>query len=143
MPFDSREYEYADIKVSILGAELDGFRGLIYDYQQEKSAVYGQGRIAKTIQRGNVSNKGTLYLLKSDADGLNATARASGYRNIIDVPGRLIVITCVYQKEDSPDRLNIDSLIYVEFTSFEDGMKQGDLFKEIELPFIFLDLKQV
>jgi hypothetical protein len=143
MAFDSREYEFADIKVSMLGIELSGLRGLTYKKSQEKELVYGAGNQPKAIQRGNKKYEGTLMLLKSDYDLLNLAARSAGYEDLTDVPGRLIDVTCVYQKSDDAAQLSVDTLQNLEFTEFEDGQKQGDKFKEISLPFIFLRLKQV
>lgn len=142
MAFDSREFEFADIKVSALGVELTGLRGLTYKKSQEKEHVYGAGNQPKSIQRGNKKYEGTLTLLKSDLDVMNTAARTAGYEDISDVPGTNINITCVYQKSDT-GRLATDSCINVEFTEWEDGMKSGDKFKEVNLPFIFLRLKQV
>jgi hypothetical protein len=139
MSFDSREFEYADTKVSVLGRELTGLRGLTYKKSQEKEPVYGQGNEPKAIQRGNKKYEGTLMLLKSDFDDMNAAARAAGYQDITDVPGTAIDITCVYEKDG---KLRTDSCIAVDFTEFEDGMKQGDKFREVTLPFICLRLKQ-
>jgi len=138
---DTRQYEFADIKVCILGVVLSALRGLTYKYGQEKELVYGSGNEPLSVQRGNKKPEGTLTLLKSDLDAMNVAARAAGYRNIVDVPGKLIHITCVYQITDGA-RLSTDTLQNVEFTEFEDGMKQGDKFKEVSLPFIFLRLKQ-
>lgn len=143
MPFDSRDYEYADIKVMVFGKILTGLRGLTYKKSQEKELVYGQGNDAQQIRRGNKKNDGTLLLLKSDYDALDAAAVAAGYDDIIDVPGELITITCAYQKDSLSTQLTVDSLKNVEFTEAEDGMKQGDKFKEVSLPFIFLKKKKV
>lgn len=141
MGFNSREFEFADIKVRILGKELSGLRGLTYKSSQDKELLYGQGNQAKGIQRGNIKQEGTLSLLKGDFDELNLAARAAGYSSITAVPFKFINIDCVYQKTDGGE-LKTDSLIGCEFTEFEDGMKQGEKFKEISLPFIFLRLKQ-
>lgn len=141
MAFDSREYEYADVKMSMLGYEASGLRHITYKKSQEKEAVYGQGNQPKSIQRGNKAYEGSLALLKSDLDAYNEAARAAGYEDITDVPGNLIIITVVYQKQSST-LLKVDTCINVEFTEFEDGMAQGDKFKEVTLPFIFLRLKQ-
>lgn len=142
MPFDSREFEFADTKVSILGVELTGLRGLTYKKSQEKEHLYAAGNQPKGIQRGNKKYEGSLMLLKSDFDALNAAAIAAGYEDIVDVPGNLIVLTCVYLK---PNALAVssDSCINVEFTDMEDGMKQNDKFKEVTLPFLFLRLLHV
>lgn len=142
MAFDSREFEFADVKMSMLGVTSSGLRGLTYKKSQEKELVYAAGNQPKSIQRGNKKYEGTLTLLKSDLDMYNQAARAAGYEDITDVPGNLINISCVYQKTDGAAALSTDSCINVEFTEFEDGMKQGDKFKEISLPFIFLKLKQ-
>ena len=142
MPFDSSEYEYADIKVSVLGASLTGLRGIKYKKKQEKSVVYGQGNQPKSVQRGNKSYEGTLSVLKSDYDLLDAAAVAAGYEDITDVPSKYITSTVVYQKPGET-ALTVDTLIQMEFTEAEDGMKQGEQFKEVELPFIFLRKKKV
>ena len=142
MAFDSREYEFADIKVALLGVELSGLRGLTYKKSQEKELIYGQGNQPKAIQRGQKKYDGTLVLLKSDVDLLNAAARLAGYEDITDVPGRLIDITVLYQKSDDAAQLNTDTLQNVEFTELEEGMKQADKFKEVSLPLLFLRLKQ-
>ncbi len=143
MAFDSREYEFADIRVSLLGMELTGLRGLTYKKSQEKELIYGAGNQPKAVQRGNKKYEGSLMLLKSDFNALNAAARAAGYDDITDVPGKNIDITCLYQKSDDASQLNTDTLQNVEFSDFEDGMKTGDKFKEIALPLIFLRLKQL
>ena len=140
--FDSREFEYADVKVSLLGIELTGLRGNTYKKSQEKELVYGQGNDPKAIQRGQKKYEGSLMLLKSDYDILDAAARAAGYEDLVDVPGRLINITTVYDKGDGTP-LATDVCQNVEFTEVEDGMKTGDKFKEVTLPYIFLRKKKV
>ncbi|MBS0647390.1 MAG: hypothetical protein JSR97_12495 [Verrucomicrobia bacterium] len=139
--FNSKEFEFADIKASILGVELSGLRGLTYKKSQEKEPIYGAGNEPKAIQRGNKKYEGTLTLLKSDVDLLNEAARRAGYQDITDVPGDNINLTCVYQP-NGMSVLKTDTCLGCEFTEFEDGQKQGDKFKEINLPFIFLRLKQ-
>jgi hypothetical protein len=142
MAFDSREYEFADISVSMLGLLLSGLRGLTYKKSQEKELVYAAGNQPKAIQRGNKKYEGTLMLLKSDFDQLNAAAKNAGYDDITDVPGHLIDIAVLYAKGELASLPIAVILKNVEFTDFEDGMKQGDKFKEVSLPFIFLRMGQ-
>ena len=78
MPFDSREFEYADTKVEMLGYQCTGLRGLTYKKRQDKVAVTGQGNEPKSIQRGEKGYDGTLMLLKSDFDAINKIARTAG-----------------------------------------------------------------
>ena len=139
--FDSRQYEFADISVSLLGVTLSGLRGLTYKKSQDKEPVYGAGNQPLSIQRGNKKYEGQLMVLKSDYDAMDAAAVAAGYEDITDVPGSLITITCLYEKDSGTT--STDTLINLEFTEAEDGMKQGDKFKEVALPFIFLRKKKV
>lgn len=142
MAFDSREYEYADCKVMLLGIELTGLRGIKYKKSQEKEVIHGAGNQPKAIQRGQKKYEGTLMLLQSDVDILNKAAAAAGYEDITDVPGKFIDLTCLYQKSDDATELKTDTCQNVEFTELEEGMNSGDKFKEISLPFIFLRLKK-
>lgn len=139
--FNSREFEYADTKVSVLASELSGLRGLTYKISQEKEFVYGQGNTPKSIQRGNKKGEGVLTVLKSDYDLMHLAAVAAGYNNLLEVPGKLINISCVYQKDDASS-IATDILLTCEFTEIEDGMKQGDKMKEISLPFMFISHKK-
>lgn len=140
MAFDSREFSFADVKVSLLGVNLTGLRGLTYKKSFEKELVYAQGNSPKAIQRKNKKFEGTLTVLKSDYDLLHKAAIAAGYSDITEVPGHLINITCVYEITDTL-KVNTTSLINVEFTEIDEGMKTGDSFKEMALPFIYLRQK--
>lgn len=137
---NSRDFEFADITVSMLGKVLTGLRGINYEWEQEKEHLYAQGNKPRSIQKGSIKPTGTLTLLKTEVDELNRIARAAGYKNIVAVPGKLINITVVYQIVEDAG-IQTDILVNVEFTKTGDGMKQGDKFKEVELPFLFLDLK--
>ena len=143
MSFDTREFEFADVKVKVLGANLSGLRGLTYKKSQDKAPLYAQGNKPKSIQRGNKKYDGTLHILKSDLDALDTAAVAAGYEDITDVPAHLIFLTVVYKKDDNQKMLCTENFIGVEFTEYEDGMKQGEQFKEISLPWIALNRTKV
>ncbi|WP_160711280.1 hypothetical protein [Chitinophaga solisilvae] len=134
--FDSREFEWADVKVVIFDREISGLRGLTYKKSQEKEHLYAAGNLPLAIQRGNKKYEGTITLLKSELDQLNAIALQKGYEDIVDVPGSLINIVCSYTKGDA--KILTDKINNVEFTEFEEGMKQGEKFKEVTLNFVCL-----
>jgi hypothetical protein len=136
---DSREFSFADIKINILGADLSGLRGITYKKSQEKELVYGTGSEPKAVQRGNKKYEGALTVLKSDFDLMHIAALAAGYTDLMDVPAKDITATIVYQKDDG-SAIQTDVLYNLEFTEAEDGQKQNDKFKEVNLPFIFLRL---
>lgn len=139
--FDSREFEWADIKVVLFSREISGLRGLTYKKTQDKEAIYGAGNRPLSIQRGNKKYSGTLTILKSEFDLLNVAAVAAGYSDIVDVPGKLISITVAYKKEGDA-YIKVDHIVNVEFTDFEEGMKQGEAHKEVTLPFICLGISK-
>lgn len=138
-------YSWSNIKVAILGKELQAIHGLTYTKSQEKEAVYGAGNAPLGIQRGRKKYTGTLVLLKSEFDRLNEIAYAAGYEDLVDVPGHLIDIVCTYSQQDSV--LETDKLNNVEFLSYSDGANQTkgsevqpDIL--ISLPFICLQIKK-
>ncbi|WP_212006497.1 hypothetical protein [Chitinophaga sp. HK235] len=139
--FDSREFEWADVKVVLFGREISGLRGLTYKKSQEKEVIYGAGNRPLAVQRGNKKYEGTLTILKSEFDQLNIAAISAGYSDIVDVPGKAISIIVTYKKEGDA-YVQVDKISNVEFTDFEDGMKQGDKFKEVSLPFICLAISK-
>lgn len=138
--FDSREFEYADVKVFMLGKELTGLRGLTYKKTQDKEVVFGAGNEGRAIQRGNKKYEGQLMVLKSEFDLLNAAAVAAGYEDILDVPGNKIDIVVVYRKSDAL-KTSTARILNVEFTEYEDGLKTEEKFKEVTLPFLALKVK--
>lgn len=141
MGLDTREFEFSDVRVSLLGRELSGLRGVKYKAAFEKEAVYGAGNEPKAIQRGKKSYDGSLMMLKSDFDALNDAARTAGYDDIVEVPGHLINITVVYSK-DGATNVKTDRILNVEFTEYEDGLENADKFKEVTLPFVALKVRK-
>ncbi len=137
--FNSREFEWADVKVVLFGREIAGLRGLTYKKSIEKELIYGAGNNPRAVQRGNKKCEGTLTILKSEFDELNTAALAAGYDDIVDIPGHLISIVCTFSNND---KIQVNKLTHVEFTDYEDGMKQGDKFKEVALPFICLNINK-
>lgn len=137
MPFNSKEYRFADIQVSLFGQKLKGLRGVEYSRSRNKELLHAQGDEPFSIQSGNVDYKGSLMMLKGDFDALNLAATAAGFTDITDLPGFPIVIS--YTNET---KLSVDTLINVEFDSYDEGLKQGDKFKEISLPILFTRIKK-
>ena len=138
MGFNTKDYRFADISVSIFGQKLSGFRGVSYKKKQEKSLLHAAGDEPIGIQRGNKSYEGEISMLKSDYDAMNLAARTAGYDDIIDLPGFPIVIA--YSNDTN---LTVDTLLNVEFMEFDEGMKQGDSFIEMSIPILFTGIKKV
>lgn len=137
MGFNTKDFRFADIQVSLFGQTLSGFRGVSYKKKQEKELLHGAGEKPIGIQRGNITYEGEIMMLKSDYDALNLAARAAGYDDIVSLPGFPVVVAYT-----NDTKITTDTLLNVEFMEFDEGMKQGDKFKEMSLPIIFTGIKK-
>lgn len=134
--FNSREYEWADINVVMAGRNVTGFRAVSYTSKQEKEALYAKGNKPHGIQRGNKSYEGSISLVQSEYEALKQAAGG----DILDASIDLVVS---YGNPTKGDTIVTDLLQGVEFTDDKTEWKQGDKFQEKELPFIFLDKKNL
>jgi hypothetical protein len=134
--FNSREYEWADINVVMAGRNVTGFRAVSYTSKQEKEALYAKGNKPHSIQRGNKSYEGSISLVQSEYEALKQAAGG----DILDASIDLVVS---YGNPTKGDTIVTDLLQGVEFTDDKTEWKQGDKFQEKELPFIFLDKKNL
>ena len=131
--FNSKEYEWADVTVVMAGRDGTGIRGVSYTPSQEKEALYAKGNKPHGIQRGNKSYEGTIRILQSELDALNAAAGG----DVLDVSFNIVV---AYGNPSRGDVIRTDLLSGVEITSVPKGLNQNDKFMEIELPLIMLDV---
>lgn len=131
--FDSKEYEWADVTVVMAGRDVTGIRGVSYTSSQEKEALYAKGNKPHGIQRGNKSYEGSIRILQSELDALNAAAGG----DVLDVNFNIIV---AYGNPSKGDVIRTDLLSGVEITSIPKGLNQNDKFMEIELPLVMLDV---
>jgi len=133
--FNSREYEYADITVIAGATDIIGLRAIEYKQSAEKEPLYAKGRKAKSIQTGNLAYDGTLTVTQSAAIAL-------GKSHPKGLLGVQLDLGVNYGNPVDGDALTTDRLIALQFTEVPKGMKQGDKFMEVALPFIFLDLQE-
>ena len=134
MPFNSREYEWSDVAVVMAGRMVTGIRGISYTSSQEKEVRYAKGNKPHSIQRGNKSYSGSIRLLQSELDALEAAARG----DVLDVSFNIIVS---YGNPLKGDVITTDILMGCEITEVPKSINQNDKFMEIELPLIILDIK--
>ena len=130
---DTREYEWADVSVVLAGRDVTGIRGVSYNSDQEKEALYAKGNKPHGIQRGNKSYTGSIRLLQSEYEALNAAAGGDA----LDVSFNIIVS---YGNPSKGDIIKTDLLVGAEITSKSKSLNQNDKFMEIELPLVMLDV---
>ncbi|RWX00915.1 hypothetical protein [Flavobacterium cerinum] len=131
--FDSREYEWADITLLIGGRDMTGIRAVKYEEDPEMEALYAKGRFPHSIQYGNVKYAGEIVLLMSDYLAL----RASGGGTIRNLLANALVS---YGNPTDGDAIVTDRQEGIRFGKVEMGMKQGDKFMEVTIPYLFLRL---
>lgn len=136
MTFNSKEYNWCDLRTFILGREVGGIRGIEYKKKITKEVLFGAGNKPRAVQHGKREYDGTITLLQSEFIALNTAAMTSGYEDIMDVEFDVIV---TYLAADGTTLT--DSISGVSITELPHSMKEGDMFMEIALPFIALDVK--
>jgi hypothetical protein len=137
MAFTTKEFEWSDCSVVMLGKTITGIQSVEYSSKQEKEFVHGRGSLPLSIQSGNKTYDGSIELLRSEYDTLIAAAKtANPLYDIHDIS--FDVVVC-YEKGGT-SKVSSDTLIGVEFTDLEKAMKQGDKFEVIKLPIMFLRL---
>ena len=117
--FDTREYEWADVTVVMAGRDVTGIRGVSYTSEQEKEALYAKGNKPHGIQRGNKSYTGSIRLLQSEYDALNAAAGGDA----LNVSFNIVV---AYGNPSNGDVIKTDLLRGVELTSKPKTLNQND-----------------
>ena len=117
----------------LAGRNVTGIRGVSYNSDQEKEALYAKGNKPHGIQRGNKSYTGSIRLLQSEYDALNAAAGGDA----LNVSFNIIVS---YGNPSMGDVIKTDLLVGAEITSKPKSLNHNDKFMEIELPLIMLDV---
>ena len=134
--FDSKECEWADMTLSVSGAPVTKVRGVKYGVKTEKKHLFAAGDDPVSIQSGNREPSGTIKVLKSAIDAINAAAVTAGGRDITD----LVFDVVIFYKPKGARPPQTDTLVGCEVSNFDKGWDQGATEMEVELPFLFLDL---
>lgn len=135
----SSECAWSHFEVQFLGRVIKGLRGFEFNKEVEKEHLYGAGNDALDIQTGNKKNTGSITVLGFEADLMNKAAADAGYDDITDVPHEAVVITCSFKKLKT-DAIKTFVARGCAFTESKTSMKQNDKQREIQLPFLAMDI---
>ena len=115
---NGRAYDYVDIQVSILGAEINGVTEINYTSEQEKTNNFGTGVFPTSRGRASRNSSGSIGLSMNEVEALREVAPLG---NLLDIPSFDIVI--VFGNVQAPRTHVVKN---VEFT--DDGVEtsQGD-----------------
>jgi hypothetical protein len=130
------EFQWKDFSVLILGKILTGCTDFKWKYESDDAYVYGRGSTPLDIQSGNIKIEGTIKLLQSTFDELNAAAKSQNPSYLVtDI--RFDVVEA-YERQGL---LKTNIIKGIKIASFDFGMKQGDKNMEITLPFKALEVQ--
>lgn len=135
MPFNSREYEWADITVIIGGRDITGIRGIKYSEKIEREAIYGKGKYPVAIQSGNIACEGEFTMLMSDYNAIEIAAGGSILSTSVDA-------LVSFGNPLEGNFMKTDAVDGIRFTEAPTEMKQGDKFGEVTIPFICLRIRK-
>lgn len=130
----SKQYSWNDISVATGGRIIEGITEVEYSVKQEKDVLRGRGNKPHGILRGNFDYEGKIMLWQSEVEAM-----------IKDAPNKNILalkfdVIWAFAPTDGGETVT-DILVGCEIKEYKKSMKQGDKNMLIELPFIFLDVK--
>jgi hypothetical protein len=135
MPFNSREYEWSDLSVTVGNRDITGIRGINYKESIEAEPLYAKGRYAHSIQTGNVAYEGELMMLQSEYEALVE----AGAGSVLKL--RNITVVVSYGNPSNGDAIITDIITGIQITEAAKQLNQNDKFMEITLPFVATAIK--
>lgn len=136
MSFNSTEFAWKDLAVTIMGRTIERLLDIDYDVEEDKKQIYGRGKKVRGIQGGNEKPAGNISLGQSEYEALLREAqRTNPNAKITDL---VFDIQVHYLKGTD---LVKDRILGAEFTKQPKGMKQGDSDMVIKLPFMCMDIQ--
>lgn len=134
---NTRQYEWSDISIVILGKTISGIVAVEYGTDRKKDYVYGRGSRPLSIQRGQKKFEGEITLLQSEYTELAILAKA--VNPLYDITDISFDIAIAYGVGALVVR---DIIRSAEFTESKKGMKSEDTYMEIKLPFMALGIEE-
>lgn len=132
----SKQFGWHDASVAAGGRIYEGIEGFEYKASQEKSYLYGRGNKPHKVVRGNYAYEGMLKIWQSELEAM-----------IEDAPDNDILklnfdVIFAYVPSDG-GRTITNITVGAEVKEYKKGLNQGDTNMLIDLPIIFLDLKEL
>lgn len=135
MSFNSTEYAWKDLTITVMGRTLERITDVDYDVEEDKKQIYGRGKKVRGIQGGNEKPIGSITLGQSEVESLIRKAQETNPRGkltdlVFDIQVHYLKGTDIVK----------DRIVGAEFTKNPKAFKQGDPAMEIKLPFMCMDI---
>lgn len=132
--FSSKQFSWCNLSIAFGGRIIEGVTEVEYTVKKEKSFLYGRGCKPHEILSGNVSYEGKVKIWQSELEAMVRDAKDK------DITKLRFDIVATYVPGDG-GQVVTDILENVEITEVKKGIAQGDQNMEVELPIMFLNLK--
>lgn len=132
--FDSSQYSWADVSVSMGGRIVTGITSVSYTVKQNKSVLKGRGNTGHKILRGDKECEGKITIWQSE---LEAMTKDAPNKDVLSLNFDLVVS---YVPPEGGTTVT-DILKSCEITEYKKETNQGDTNMLVELPIIFLSLQ--
>ena len=129
------QYSGASVRVNILGVSISGLKAIRYKEMQEKTNVFGAGRLVNSRSFGKETAEGSVTLLMND---LVALQKAAPEGKIYKIAAFDIIVSWI-----EGTSVVVHTLQNCEFMEVEINGKTDDKEIAIELPLIMTGVKWV
>lgn len=137
IPFQGEQSGWKDTSVWLFGQALLGITDVRVSDDTDRQHVYGAGNKPLYRGTGNKSYSGSITVLRSEIVGLITRARASGYGSLSEIPP-FAITRVIHGAGGVP--IQTQTIKNAQFTNVQDGIAQGDLMENVQLPFIASDV---
>ncbi|MDF7809912.1 hypothetical protein [Hymenobacter sp. YC55] len=127
---NGRAYDWASIKVQLLGLTLVGITAVSYEDTQAKVDNYGAGTMASSRGYGKYEAKASITLEMKEVERIQASLQPG--QRIQDIGPFNIVVAYVNES----NRMVTHTIHNVEFTNNKRELKTGDTTVEVALELI-------
>ena len=127
---NGRAYDFASIRVQLLGQTIIGVTAVSYGYKQEKVNNFGAGVNPVSRGYGKREPEGSITLEMKEVERIQAALPLGG--SLLDIQPFPVVISFV----NASNALITHTLHNCEFTENKRDMKTGDTNVEVELPLV-------
>lgn len=133
---NGQTYGWTDLDVVILGRRIVGIQAINYTDEQEMESIYGAGNKPIGIGRGPITFEGSITLLKSEVEALQAAVPLSG--RIQEIPPFDIV---VHYNTGVGGKIANHILKGCKFKSNARNIEQGATSIPVELQLLISDIQ--
>lgn len=131
---NGKSYEWADIAVNVLGADIIGITNIEYEEKQAMENIYGAGRLPVSRGYGKIEPTAKMTILMEELENIQSVAPNG---RIMDIPEFDIVVAYL----DAANVTRRHVLKNVRFMNNKRASSSGDTSIPVELELIISNIQ--